>query len=396
VRYQALDGWRGIAALAVAVFHLNVLHHAYSWPLVRHAYLFVDFFFVLSGFIIAHAYANQLGDRWAAITFAVRRFGRVWPLHAAVLLAYIALECLRWGYAAAIGQSAKVRLFDAGGPVPLADLPAQITLTNGLGILSSLSWNLPSWSISAEFWTYLVFATVTVMLPGNRLRLLAGFAAASALALVMYSPDGIDATCNLGFFRCVYGFSLGVLVREVCVTWRPPATQVLAAAELAACAATLLFVTFAGKGALSFIAPLVFAVSVYVFSFEAGALSRLLKTAGVQALGRWSYSIYMVHALVIAIVDLAAMVLQRPVFGHDIRMTLANGSHVIGVLPPLALDFLMLAYLAVVIALARLTFMYIEEPHRRWFHGKSAVIAAMAKPQAALKSLKTSGCSQFN
>jgi peptidoglycan/LPS O-acetylase OafA/YrhL len=372
----------------VAVFHLNVLHHAYAWPVVRHAYLFVDFFFVLSGFIIAHAYANQLANRWAAITFAVRRFGRVWPLHAAVLLAYIALEFLRWGYAAAIGQSSKVRLFDAVGPVPLADLSAHITLTNGLGILSSLSWNLPSWSISAEFWTYLVFATVAVMLPRQRLRVLSGLAVVSAAVLVMRAPDGIDATCNLGFFRCIYGFSLGVLVREACITWRAPTVKTLAAAEFMACAATLLFVTFAGKGLLSFIAPLVFAVAVYVFSFEAGVISRWLKMAWSQALGRWSYSIYMVHALIVAIIDLAAMALQRPVFGHDIRMTLANGSHVIGGLPPLALDLLLVVYLALIVFVARLTFNYVEEPCRRWFHGKSADMAAMAKRQA---SLRTSG-----
>jgi peptidoglycan/LPS O-acetylase OafA/YrhL len=75
-RFEVLDGWRGIAALMVAVFHFNALHPAYVLPFVHNSYLFVDFFFVLSGFVIAHAYRGRLNTVADAAVFAIRRFGR--------------------------------------------------------------------------------------------------------------------------------------------------------------------------------------------------------------------------------------------------------------------------------------------------------------------------------
>src|SRR5215469_11877968 len=94
-RFAALDGWRGICALLVALHHLSANGHFYAWPLVRNAWLFVDFFFVLSGFVIAYAYGGRLSDAHAIKDFALRRLFRLWPLHVAVLMALIGLELYR-------------------------------------------------------------------------------------------------------------------------------------------------------------------------------------------------------------------------------------------------------------------------------------------------------------
>ena len=86
IHFRVLDSWRGVAALLVAVFHLNILSAIYSLDFIRNSYLFVDFFFVLSGFVITHNYANRLGTLEGVGTFALRRLGRLWPLHVVVLL----------------------------------------------------------------------------------------------------------------------------------------------------------------------------------------------------------------------------------------------------------------------------------------------------------------------
>lgn len=384
MRYLALDGLRGIAALAVAIFHLNLLHSAYSFPLVRNAYLFVDFFFVLSGFIIAYAYSKKLADRSMVATFVVRRVGRLWPLHLSILVAFIGLEFLRWGYAVAQGQGAKVQLFDAVGPVPIADLPAHLTLTNGLGFLSALNWNLPSWSISAEFWTYMVYACAVYIFPRYQARTLLGLSIASMVALVALAPKGIGVTYDFGFLRCICGFTLGALVHEATSRTAAPDLKLLATAEIPVCFVACMFVVIADKSALSFAAPLVFATMVYVFSFEAGVMSRGLKHTWLQILGRLSYSIYMVHALVLSVIDLAAIVLQQSVFGRDIRLTLPNGSKVIGNVPPIALDLALVGYLAIVVGLSWLMYRFIEDPCRWWFHGKSLTLAKRIAGDAAV------------
>src|SRR5690606_39116617 len=102
-RFAALDGLRGISAVAVAFFHLPLAFHLFGSPLVREAYIFVDFFFVLSGFVIAHAYGARLTGGAELGDFLVRRIGRLWPLHLATLGALVALEAIRYLLAARFG-----------------------------------------------------------------------------------------------------------------------------------------------------------------------------------------------------------------------------------------------------------------------------------------------------
>ncbi|MEO8702134.1 MAG: acyltransferase, partial [Kofleriaceae bacterium] len=93
MRFEALDAWRGICALIVAVEHLSITNVLHANEFVRHGARFVDFFFVLSGFVIAHAYRERLARGVAeARRFLWRRVGRLWPLHIAILLALIGAE----------------------------------------------------------------------------------------------------------------------------------------------------------------------------------------------------------------------------------------------------------------------------------------------------------------
>ena len=78
--YQILDGLRGVAAIIVVCFHLaEPLSTSHLNNVVNHGYLAVDFFFLLSGFVIGYAY----DDRWDKLTirgFLRRRFERLQPL----------------------------------------------------------------------------------------------------------------------------------------------------------------------------------------------------------------------------------------------------------------------------------------------------------------------------
>jgi len=140
--------------MLVAVLHFPAMHHAYGSAVLNNLYLFVDFFFVLSGFVIAHSYRERLKSKTDVERFLVRRFGRVWPLHVAMIAAFALVEVAKWVLVAGAGLQANTAPFDPSGQAPLAALPANIFLAHGLGVLPRLSWDHPSWSISAEFWSH--------------------------------------------------------------------------------------------------------------------------------------------------------------------------------------------------------------------------------------------------
>jgi peptidoglycan/LPS O-acetylase OafA/YrhL len=160
IHFRVLDGWRGIAALLVAIFHLNIASAIYSLDFIRNAYLFVDFFFVLSGFVITHSCAERLGTPEGVGMFALRRLGRLWPLHIVVLLAMVIVESAR-AISAARGASFYNPPF--AGATSLHSILTNLVFGQSFGIEQQLTWNPPSWSICAEFWTYLIFAAALLI-----------------------------------------------------------------------------------------------------------------------------------------------------------------------------------------------------------------------------------------
>src|SRR5260370_28493517 len=91
-RFVVLDSWRGIAACLVALFHLDGYSHVYGVPFLRNSWLFVDFFFVLRGFVIAANYQQRLLDGFGIGRFLMLRLGRLYPLHFTMLARFSGSE----------------------------------------------------------------------------------------------------------------------------------------------------------------------------------------------------------------------------------------------------------------------------------------------------------------
>ena len=137
--------------MAVVLYHIdNYLDHRFSGAglgFVHRGYLGVEFFFILSGFILAHVYGGALSSgRFDLRDYIVKRFARIYPLHLATLIGVAALYAVstRAGY-------------DFGRVQPLASLAPHAALLHAFGTTSDLFWNQPSWSVSAEFAAYLAF-----------------------------------------------------------------------------------------------------------------------------------------------------------------------------------------------------------------------------------------------
>jgi peptidoglycan/LPS O-acetylase OafA/YrhL len=350
-RFEALDSWRGIAACLVAACHLrpSVNSHLTDAALISNSYLFVDFFFVLSGFVIAANYEKRLAEGFSVWRFALLRLGRLYPLHLSVLVAVILLRLAH--SASGLGT---VSAFEP--PFWSADtIVANLLLVHSLHLFDFLTWNAPSWSISTEFYTYPLFALVVGLAKRRIVVLLLPVVLVSTLALWML-VGSMYTTYDWGFIRCILGFSVGVL------TWHAHRALTLrsgTALELMSIGLIFAFVWREGATSVSLAAPAVFALAVLVFAAEAGAVSRLLRAPACLWLGARSYSIYMVH-LLIALLLIDCVKLFRLggidlVSGTKIGRRLWEG------------DVVYLVYFLVVLGVAAATYRVIEMPARAWF-----------------------------
>ena len=120
-RFVALDSWRGIAALGVAIRHLLGPGLLLSGAFHDNLSTAVDFFFVLSGFVIAASYGDRLAAGFSTLRFMILRYGRVWPLYACLVAVAVALEL---AYAAFGGGVLTGREAFSGSHAPETLLPA--------------------------------------------------------------------------------------------------------------------------------------------------------------------------------------------------------------------------------------------------------------------------------
>jgi peptidoglycan/LPS O-acetylase OafA/YrhL len=361
-RFEALDGWRGICACFVVLYHVHAYSPIHGWSLVRNAYLFVDFFFVLSGFVISWNYGSRLGSWPAVQRFLVLRLGRVYPLHLFMLLCFVAWETARL----LLGNQGETPPF-TGGARPIAVL-SNLFLVQSLNIHDGLTWNGPSWSISTEFWAYVIFAAVSLWF-GMRNWILLLAAVALPLLLYRLSDTGMDTTYEWGLLRCVLGFALGVACQRI-HNLRPPSTAgahsgAMTVLELLAVGGVVAFVARADTSDWSFLAPFVFALAVLVFAAEGGAASRVLRLPLMKWLGKLSYSIYLTHfffvmALPIVFKKLTHLDLWRP-------MALPNGQQIQAFgHTELQGALFYVAVLACTLAFSAFTYRWIETPGREW------------------------------
>ena len=359
---------RGICALCMCLYHFNVVGPVAASTFVKGSWLFVDFFFVLSGFVMACSYGDRLIDLRAGQRFALLRFGRVYPMHIMMLLAFLATELL--GTALGSAELMHRDAFDDQHSAEAWVLSA--ALMQIFGWLPALSWNLPSWSIAAEFWTYLVFAALLIVAGRRAGMLLALTAGVSMAVLALVAPDGINATFEFSLWRCLYGFCVGALVWRWTVDGRVPVGGTLA--ELVLVAMVIAFVSLDGGGApFNLLAPLLFGLMMHVFAAQAGWVSQLLLLPQLQKLGVWSYSIYMVHSFVQSRLDDVLRVVAKlggPTLGAA-QTRDGRGFDMIGATPAMGIA-LNLVMLLLVIATAAFTWRFVEMPGQRWARRRAA------------------------
>jgi peptidoglycan/LPS O-acetylase OafA/YrhL len=378
-RQVALDGLRGLAALLVVFLHVPWLDepwasHITSTQLVRNGYLAVDVFFILSGFVITSAYAGRIASGRDVRDFLVRRFFRVYPLHAAILLVIAGFEAGK--LLACLAGAAPPGMTAFAEATSGALLAANLALVQGLGIVGQAGWNEPSWSISCEFAAYVLFAGAVW---GGLLRSRRALAAAAAAALLAYAAMAVargtlDLTVGFGLARCLAGFALGMcLSHGAC---RSPLLArlrlmpgVAGLVEIAAATGLVLVLALATGPAVAMVVPVAVATILMIEAGD-GPVARLLASRPVACLGRISYSLYLVHLPLLWVFREIAQEIGPAAAKTDLGAVADAASLWRG-------DLLVIGFAAAAIAVAWATHRLIEEP------GRLAGRALAARPAPA-------------
>lgn len=372
----SLTPLRGIAAVLVVLFHSHIIIAPLMAPgevsFFSKLYLMVDFFFVLSGFIMFHVYGNMFTKKvtQAAFTkFIIARFARIYPLHLFMLFGAIALYA--WLLAIKFPmEGIWGKMFD-----PLA-IPANLTLLHAVFGFNEATWNTPSWSISVEWIAYLCFPFILKFLVnGSAIRkwVLLGLVIAGYLSIIYYFQPAlltkrmewlgkipgfiphwntIDVITGPALLRCLSSFILGLLSYHLySLQWKK---NLLSNGYIFVASWIFLSVGWHFDWLSDLIAPFVFSLIILCSAHNNGKLSALLNIRPLRYIGNISFSIYMVHMPLIL-----GFVVARITGMLTIKQTGIAISWVLALL-----------LLLVTLLLASLTYFGIEKPARKWLKKK--------------------------
>jgi peptidoglycan/LPS O-acetylase OafA/YrhL len=300
---RPLTSARGIAAWYVVLYHIRESASG-SLPagviaFLAKGYLAVDFFFLLSGFVIWLNYRALLGDHsWRGVPhFLWRRLARIYPLHLLILSIFvaIALVCI------------------ATGRPLIADfqwrtLPFHLLLLQNWGFLDQLGWNVPAWSISCELGAYVLFAVSLTAIDWRRWPsavLMAILAALMAGLFGLFSWAGKDLLGNdiphLGLPRCLFEFAMGTIVAALWLRWREaPERPAIAAGALGAVG----LAAYLAGGPEVLALPFSFACLLLILALTSDKANPL-KGKVIHWFGEISYATYLAHALLFMLFKIA-------------------------------------------------------------------------------------------
>ena len=293
MRYiDLLSGLRGFLALQILAYHFFGSSLNFSGTQFTTGYIAVDIFFVISGYVIAKVYLDSLISKRQFWNFCVNRFARLYPTHFLMLSIFFCLELVKYfaehfyGVVANSGSALEKNNFSA--------LLANILLIHGwIGQPLSSTFNIPSWSVSVEFFCYIIFALLV-----NYFR---KFLMLTVIAIVLISLCCIFVSGSSELVRGALGFSVGVILFLV---QRQKFVSIIAHKICVALSLFALIVLVCMNDspehsmlAIFACSPLVAFLGVKDLRLDTGLKYRV--GIAIQYLGSRSYTVYMLHFFVL-------------------------------------------------------------------------------------------------
>lgn len=297
LRIASLTSIRGIAAWWVVIYHFRELLHNNLWitqRLLDRGYLAVDLFFELSGFVMSlNYYDNFITFNYKNYTlFMNNRLLRIYPLHFVILVIFLINPI-------AVYYFSNSRSYPAG--YSLIYFLESLILVQNWGFSSSLQWNIPAWSISAEWFAYFLFPFIIhCFTKYSGIRYISGFFSiiiiTSIIVIGQISQVGLGGEIpKYGLIRCLFEFSLGIMLyflylenKDKIKTYSNFITILFLFIFF-----LLIWTNFADY----YIAPTCFLLLLLSILENNSILSNTINNKLTLFLGEISYSTYMVHFL---------------------------------------------------------------------------------------------------
>ena len=290
-RFLVLDSFRGIAAICVVIFHMHIIGSITELNFFRGSSLFVEFFFVLSGFVLAHTYGfKDISFK----RFIISRTFRLYPLHLFMFFMFLSLEFVKLA-AYKYGFSFEVAPFEGSHGIKEI-IPNLLFLQSWLPFTIPTSWNAPAWSLSVEYYMYIIFF-FTLFIKSN-LKYIVWFLFSFISFYMIINSFGIMSEVIRGL-SCFFAGALTYLIyRKINLKFEKINTNLFSIVEFLLIFLIIYIISYVEEYKAIY-ASLIFLVIVFFFAFEKGVLSKILKASFFQLLGKLSYSIYMTHALIL-------------------------------------------------------------------------------------------------
>jgi peptidoglycan/LPS O-acetylase OafA/YrhL len=209
--FEILDGLRGVAAIAIVIFHFMEIVYLPDKNFIAHGFLAVDFFFCLSGFVIAYAYDDRIG-KMGLKEFSISRLIRLHPL--VIIGTVLGLLAFLFNPFAGIPEGY------SAGKIALIFLATLLMIPNPVmadRYFNVFGLNAPAWSLFWEYIANIVYALVLHRLKRNVLLVFAAIAAIT-LCYVSYRAGGsiLGGWAGENFWdggaRIAYSFLAGMLI----------------------------------------------------------------------------------------------------------------------------------------------------------------------------------------
>lgn len=298
---DTLTSLRFFAAFSVVIYHFREsfgpnLDLGIAENFISRGYIWVDFFFLLSGFIIAYVYQEKFVQASLKVygKFLINRIARLYPAHIFVVGLFLVWETLTYWLVHFFGFSALP--FDG-----CMDLESFITnlfmVHNWGGIFGNCSWNYPAWSISSEWLVYLLFPIILfgLKVAQNGVSAFCSGTILYLVYLIIVLDDDLSLQTASSAIRILMEFTIGILLYRiylsVCTRISSQISQILC---LGAITGSVIGLHFGLSDGL--VLPFLAGIILFAALSKSGIVIRVLSFRWLVFLGEASYSVYLIHA----------------------------------------------------------------------------------------------------